>query len=170
MAGLDDKSANRLSPVDQFRILGNDPSMAYLNFGMVFLAAKRNELAVKALERGLVYDEDNRRSRCSWPIPCSSSTEASRPWPWSIGTSSARRRGRSLRALAKVLKALEPREGDHAPAGSGRPRDSKNVPLQYVLADRYRETGQIDKAEALYKELLTSQPTPQTYRAWPLRS
>ena len=44
-------------------------------------------------------------------------------------------------------------------------RDSKNVPLQYVLADRYRETGEIDKAEALYKELLTSQPTPQTYRA-----
>ena len=23
-------------------------------------------------------------------------------------------------------------------------RDSKNVPLQYVLADRYRETGQVD--------------------------
>ncbi len=44
-------------------------------------------------------------------------------------------------------------------------RDSKNVPLQYVLADRYRETGQTDKAEALYKALLTSQPTPQTYRA-----
>ena len=44
-------------------------------------------------------------------------------------------------------------------------RDSKNVPLQYLLADRYREMGQLDKAEALYKELLTSQPTPQTYRA-----
>src|SRR5262249_33088252 len=44
-------------------------------------------------------------------------------------------------------------------------RDSKNVPLQYVLADRYRETGQVEKADALYKALLTSQPTPQTYRA-----
>ena len=43
--------------------------------------------------------------------------------------------------------------------------DSKNVPLQYVLADRYRETGENDKAEALYKSLLSSQPTPQTYRA-----
>ena len=59
LEGLDDKSANRLSPTDQFRILGNNPSMAYFNFGMVFLAAKRNELAVKSLERGLVYDEDN---------------------------------------------------------------------------------------------------------------
>ena len=43
--------------------------------------------------------------------------------------------------------------------------DSKNIPLQYVLADRYRETGENDKAEALYKSLLSSQPTPQTYRA-----
>ena len=44
-------------------------------------------------------------------------------------------------------------------------RDSKNVPLQYVLADRYREIGQTEKADALYKSLLTSQPNPQTYRA-----
>ena len=59
LTALDDKSANRLSPAEQGRVLGNDPSMAYLSFGMVFLAAKRDELAVKALERGLVYDEDN---------------------------------------------------------------------------------------------------------------
>ena len=44
-------------------------------------------------------------------------------------------------------------------------RDSKNVPLQYVLADRYRETGENEKAEALYQELLKSRPNPQTYRA-----
>ena len=54
LEGLDDKSANRLTPVEQFRILGNNPAMAYFNFAMVFLAAKRNELAVKALEHGLV--------------------------------------------------------------------------------------------------------------------
>ena len=34
-----------------------------------------------------------------------------------------------------------------------------------MLADRYRETGQVEKADALYKSLLSSQPTPQTYRA-----
>ena len=67
--------------------------------------------------------------------------------------------------LAKVLKALN-REKEITPRlEAAARRDSKNVPLQYVLADRYRETGEIDKAEALYKELLTSQPTPQTYRA-----
>ena len=59
MAGLDDKTANKLSPLDQARILGNEPATAYLNFGMVFLAAKQDDLAIKAFERGLVYDEEN---------------------------------------------------------------------------------------------------------------
>ena len=64
-----------------------------------------------------------------------------------------------------MLKALN-REKEITPRlEAAARRDSKNVPLQYLLADRYRETGEIDKAEALYKELLTSQPTPQTYRA-----
>src|SRR5262249_40021771 len=31
MAGLDRKEANRLSPADQVRILGNEPATAYLN-------------------------------------------------------------------------------------------------------------------------------------------
>ena len=34
LAGLDDKSANRLTPVEQFRILGNNPAMAYFNFAI----------------------------------------------------------------------------------------------------------------------------------------
>ena len=59
LAALDDKSANGLSPVDLARVLGDDPSMAYHEFGAIFIAAGRYELAVKALERGLVYDEDN---------------------------------------------------------------------------------------------------------------
>ena len=67
--------------------------------------------------------------------------------------------------LAKVLTALK-RENEITPRlEEAARRDSKNVPLQYVLADRYRETGQVEKADALYKSLLTSQPTPQTYRA-----
>src|SRR5206468_3196365 len=43
--------------------------------------------------------------------------------------------------------------------------DSKNILLQYALADRYRETGQIEKAEQMYKTLLASQPTTQAYGA-----
>ena len=59
MAGLDDKTANKLSPLDLSPDSGQRAGTAYLNFGMVFLAAKRDELAVKAFERGLIYDEEN---------------------------------------------------------------------------------------------------------------
>lgn len=67
--------------------------------------------------------------------------------------------------LTKVLKALH-REKEITPRlEAAVRRDSKNISLQYILADRYRETGEVEKAEVLYKELLSSQPTPQTYRA-----
>ena len=59
---LDEKAANRLTQADQKRILGGDETSAaaaYLDFGLVFVAAKRYDLAVKAFLRGLVYDEDD---------------------------------------------------------------------------------------------------------------
>ena len=107
-----------------------------------------------------------RRSRCCWPTLCSSSTEASRPSPWLIATSSGRLRSSRLTSYWPGCSRRSNREKEITPRlEAAARRDSKNVPLQYVLADRYRETGENDKAEALYKELLTSQPTPQTYRA-----
>ena len=56
---LDNKAANRLSPADQRRVLGLDEADAYLQFGLIFTAAKRRDLAITAYQRGLVYDEDN---------------------------------------------------------------------------------------------------------------
>ena len=163
---LDDKSANRLSPSDQFRVLGDGPAMAYLNFGLVFLAAKRYELAVKALERGLVYDEDN--SQISLVLAETLLKLNKGEQALSLVERHIQRQTPFVEAyelLAKVMKALK-REKEITPRlEAAARRDSKNVPLQYILADRYRETGELDKAEALYKELLTSQPTPQTYRA-----
>ena len=66
---------------------------------------------------------------------------------------------------ARILTALH-REDEITPRLERAARlDSKNLPLQYALADRYREIGQVDRAEALYKELLSAQPTPLGYRA-----
>ena len=49
--------------------------------------------------------------------------------------------------LARVLKVLK-RENEITPRLEvAARRDSKNIPLQYVLADRYREVGENDKAE-----------------------
>jgi tetratricopeptide (TPR) repeat protein len=164
--GLDDRSANRLSPLNQFRILGNDPATAYLNFGLVFLAAKRYEPAVKALERGLVYDEDNSQISlvlAETLLNLKRGEQALALVERHIGRQTTFVEAYEL--LAKVLKALH-REKEITPRlEAAARRDSKNISLQYVLADRYRETGEVEKAEALYKELLTSQPTPQTYRA-----
>lgn len=163
---LDDKSANRLSPVELNRILGNDPSSAYLNFGMIFLATKRDDMVVKALERGLVYDEDNPQIALLLADALLRLHRADRALE--LVDRTIRRQPQGVEAydlLAKVLKALG-REKEITPRlEEAARRDSKNVPLQYVLADRYRETGQVDKAEELYRALLTSQPTPQTYRA-----
>jgi tetratricopeptide (TPR) repeat protein len=166
LAGLDDKSANRLSPLDQARILGNEPAQTYLNLGMVFLAAKRDELAVRAFERGLVYDEENPQI----PLLLAETLLKQNKGQQALGLVERyiKRQPQALEAyelLAKVLTALK-RENDITPRlEEAARRDSKNVPLQYVLADRYRETGQVEKADALYKALLSSQPTPQTYRA-----
>jgi tetratricopeptide (TPR) repeat protein len=166
LEGLDDKSANRLTPTDQFRILGNNPAMAYFNFGMVFLAAQRNELAVKALEHGMVYDEDNTQISLLLADTLLKLTRGQQAL--ALVDRHIERQTPFVEAyelLARVLKALN-REKEITPRlEAAAKRDSKNVPLQYVLADRYRETGENDKAEALYKELLTSRPTPQTYRA-----
>ena len=164
--GLDDKSANRLTPTDQFRILGNNPAMAYFNFGVVFLAAKRNELAVKALEHGLVYDEDN--TQISLLLADTLLKLNRGQQALTLVDRYIQRQTPFVEAyelLARVLKALN-REKEITPRlEAAARRDSTNVPLQYVLADRYRETGENDKAEALYNKLLLSRPTPQTYRA-----
>ncbi len=166
LAALDDKSANRFSPTELARVLGNDPATAYLNFGLVFLEAKKYDLAVKALERGLIYDEDNSQISLQLAdilIKLNKGDQALALIERHIERQTPFVEAYEL--LAKVLKSLN-REKEITPRlEAAARRDSKNVPLQYYLADRYRETGQNEKAELLYKELLTSQPTPQTYRA-----
>ena len=68
---LDEKAANQFSPVEQKLILGNDEAESYRQFGVVFLAAKRHDLAIKAFQRGLIYDpEDAELCPGSWPRRC----------------------------------------------------------------------------------------------------
>jgi tetratricopeptide (TPR) repeat protein len=163
---LDDRSANRLTARDQARVLGNDPAMAYLKFGLHFLAAKRLESAVKAFERGLVYDDDNPQISLLLADTLLKLNQGERAL--SLVERSIQRQPQGVESyeiLAKVLTALKRPEEITPRLEEAARRDSKNIPLQYVLADRYRETGQAEKAENLYKELLNSQPTPQTYAA-----
>jgi tetratricopeptide (TPR) repeat protein len=166
MAELDDKAANRLSPGDLQRILGNDPAETYMSFGVAFLAAKREDLAIRALEHGLVYDEANPQI----PLLLADTLLKSKKGAQALALVERyiKRQPQGIEAyelLSKVLKELKQEDQITPRLEAAAKNDSKNIPLQYVLADRYRETGQVEKAEELYKSLLKNQPTPQTYRA-----
>ncbi len=166
MAELDDKESNKLTPADVQRILGPEPAARYLEFGLVFLSAGRDDLALKALERGLAYDENNPQIPLVLSEAYLKANQGDRAL--ALVERYLKRQPQGIEAyelMARVLKALG-REDEITPRlEAAARRDAKNVPLQYVLADRYREIGQVEKAEALYKGLLASQPTPQTYRA-----
>jgi tetratricopeptide (TPR) repeat protein len=166
MDGLDDKSANRLTPAELTRILGNEPALAYLNFGLVFITSRRDALAARALERAMVYDEDNPQIAMVLAETLLRLHKADQALTLVERLIKRQPQGaESYELLAKVLTSLG-REKEITPRlEEAVQHDSKNVPLQYILADHYRETGQVEKADALYKELLTESPTPQTYRA-----
>ncbi|WP_210420450.1 tetratricopeptide repeat protein [Aquisphaera giovannonii] len=164
--GLDEKAANRLSPVDLARILTNEPATAYLGFGTVLLAANQVDLATRAFERGLVYDEENPQIPLLLAETLLKQDKGAQAL--ALVDRYIKRQPQALEAydlLAKVLTALKRQDEITPRLEEAARRDSKNVPLQYVLADRYRETGQVEKADALYRTLLKSAPTPQTYRA-----
>jgi tetratricopeptide (TPR) repeat protein len=163
---LDDRSANRLSTSDQMRVLGNDPSMAYLNFGLIFLAAKRHALAQKAFERGLAYDEDNPQLSMLLADTLLKLNKGEQALALVARCVARQPQGvEAYELLARVLTALKRTDEITPRLEEAVRRDSKNVPLRYLLADRYRETGQAEKAEALYTELFKSERTPATYRA-----
>ncbi len=166
---LDEKAANRLSPAEQKRILGGDETAAaasYLDFGVVFLAAKKYDLAIRAFQRGLVYNEDDTQLPmllAETLLKVGRGDEALKLVETYLKQQPQGAEGYDL--LAKVLTALH-RESEITPRLEAAARaDSKNILLQYTLADRYRETGQVERAERMYKELLTAQPTSQGYGA-----
>ncbi|AGA29642.1 tetratricopeptide repeat protein [Singulisphaera acidiphila] len=163
---LDEKEANRLSFREQLLILGDEPADAYLEFGKVFDDDNRLDLAIRAYERGLVYNEDHPLIPLSLAqalLKSGKGEQALRLVERFLKRQPQGSDGYEL--LAKILTQLK-REGEITPRLEEAAKlDSKNLSLQYALADRYRESGQVEKAEALYKSLLEAQPTPQGYSA-----
>lgn len=163
---LDDKTANGLSQVDHRRILGGDEAAAYQGFGEAFLLAKRYDLAVKSFERGLGYDAEDPQIPLLLGETLLKTNKPEQAFAQVEHFLKRQPQGvEGYELLAKILTALK-RENEITPRLEEAARiDSKNVGLQYALADRYREIGQIDRAEALYKTLLASQPNVQGYGA-----
>lgn len=166
VATLDEKAANGLSQADQRRILGGDEAAAYQEFGLVFLQAKRYDLAIKAFERGLDYEPDDPQL----PLLLGDTLLRVNKGEQALAQVERflKRQPQGIEGyelLAKILTALK-RENEITPKlEESAKTDSKNIALQYALADRYREIGQVDRAEAMYKSLLASQPTTQGFGA-----
>src|SRR5262249_45993312 len=123
-------------------------------------------LAIKAFERGLDYEPDD----AQLPLLLARTLLKVNKGDQALALVERylKRQPNELDAytlLAEVLTGLK-REAEITPRlEEAAKNDSKNAALQYALADRYRETGQVERAEALYKSLLASQPTIQGYGA-----
>jgi tetratricopeptide (TPR) repeat protein len=163
---LDAKAADRLSPADLRRILGGDEAEAYVRFGTVFVGANRYPLAIKAFQRGLAYDPDHPELP---RLLAEALLQSGQPEPALKVLEDFLRRqpqGREpYQLLIEILARLDRKGEIVSRLEAAAKNDPKNAPLQYLLADQYREAGQKEKAETLYKQLLATQPDPQGFGA-----
>ena len=161
---LDEKSNARLSPSDLRRFLGTDEAQAYLRFGRVFLQAKKNDLALKAFQRGLVYDPDEPLLLLFLSQTYQETGRAAEALATVERFLKRQPRGReTYDLLAKILTTLK-REGEIIPRLEKYAlADPKNVPLQYALAERYKAAGQAEKAQAIFNALLAEQRDTQDF-------
>jgi len=161
---LDNKAGLHLSPVDQRRILGVDEADAYLQFGLIFIAAKRRDLAIASFRHGLGYDRDN--PQLSLLLAEAYLEENRGEEALTLVEKSLKGPGATKPVydlLIQVLIKLK-REKEIIPRlEAAAQADSRNGPLQYALADRYRSTGMPDKADALLKTLIDTQPDLQGF-------
>lgn len=163
---LDSKVGNRLTPADQRRILGEDEAVAYVRFAEIFRKAGRLDQAIRCVKRAEVYDEANPL----FPMLLSELLLQDNRAPEALTeVEKALKRqpkGReAYDALAKVLKKLG-RDKEILPRTEAAAQaDPKNLDLQYALADRYRDAGQVERADALIKSLIEVQPDLRGFAA-----
>jgi tetratricopeptide (TPR) repeat protein len=164
--GLDTKVGTSLSLADQKRILGDDEAEAYARFGDVFFRSRRYELAIRAFRRGLVYSPDDAQLPQYLAQALLKGGKADEALTALEPFLKRQPQGREpYELLVEILTGLK-RQNEILPRIEAAAKaDPKNNPLQYFLADRYREGGQPEKAEALYKTLVASQPDPHGFGA-----
>ncbi len=159
---LDQKAANALSPLDQTMILGEDEAASYTRFGEVFLQARRYDLAVRAFRHAMVYAPDNAQLQLLLAETLRKDKKPQDALKVLEPYLKRQPQGREpYDLLTQILQDLNRPEEIIPRLEAAAKADSKNLPLQYLLADHYREAGQPEKAEVLYKTLREQQPDPQ---------
>jgi tetratricopeptide (TPR) repeat protein len=156
---IDTKAGNRLSPADQRRILGDEEAAAYVKFGGLFLKANRRDLALRCFRRAEVYDDTSPQIPLMISVVLLEGDKPAEALEQVERAIKRQHQGReAFDVLAQILKKLG-RQAEVVPRTEAAAKaEPKNIPLQYALADRYREAGQVDKADDLIKTLIEVQP------------
>jgi tetratricopeptide (TPR) repeat protein len=161
---LDNKNGLKLTADDTKRILGNDEAQAYFQFGMIFLAAKKLDLAISAFQHGLSYDKDDPQLTFALAetfLEANRSEEALALLEQNLKGPGASKQVYAL--LIQVLTKLK-REKEIIPRlEEAFKADPRNAPLSYALAERYRAAGQGEKADNLLKSLIDTEPGLQGF-------
>jgi tetratricopeptide (TPR) repeat protein len=163
---LDAKAANALSPRDRQRVLDGDEATSYVRFGEVFLRAKMYAAAVQAFRRGLVYKVDH--PTLPRLLADALAKVGERAEALAVLEAYLKRQpsgSESYDLLGDILDGMG-RSGEVLPRlESAAKADSKNLRLQFLLAERLRAEGKGDRADELLAELLKKQGEPQVYAA-----
>ena len=163
---LDDKEVNAGNATESNRILGNDPGTMYMNFGRIFVATQKWDLAARAFERGLSYNPDDNLMPV---LLVTSLMEAKKPALALTQLEAQFRRKPTNREpyelLGRVLTALKRQEETIPRLESLNTASPNNPGLISVLADQYRDAGEAAKAKSLYDQLVKIQPDPQGFGA-----
>ncbi len=155
MGVLDDPAANRLNEAELALVLQtSSPADAYRRFGEVFSSAKKFDLAARAFRRSLAYDPD------SLPVPlllvrslldAGKADEARAAIEPILADDPPGREAYDL--LGEILTAQGREAEIEARLKAAADAHPNNQPLRYALADRYRKSGKIDQANAIYRDL-----------------
>ncbi len=166
MDALDGKNGLKFDATDEKRVLGGDEGDTFLQFGAIFVAAKQLENAARAFQHGLNYEKDNPQLSLALAetyMELGRHAEALELVERTLKGPGATRQVYEL--LIQALTKLK-RENEIIPRlEAAAEADPRNGPLQYALADRYRAMGQGDKADALLKRLIDTQPDLQGFTA-----
>ncbi|WP_435016026.1 tetratricopeptide repeat protein [Tundrisphaera sp. TA3] len=163
---LDEAPGVRFSPAERRKILGTDEGQTYLEFGKVFLAAKKPDLAIRAFRRGLVYAPDDAVLILLLAKTYQEAGQGDEALAFIEKFLKRQPRGRESYDLFIDILVMLKREAEILPQlEKFAAADPKNIPLRYLLAERYRLAGRNEKADAVYRTILAEQQDTQKFAA-----
>lgn len=162
--GFDNRRSSRLTELQARQILREGDAEALLRFGEVFLRAKRYDLATRALERGLLYDPDQPQIGRVLAEALFRQGQPDRALELLDDYIRRQPQGSEAYSLLSEILTSQNRAAEFLPRlEQAAAADSKNVSLQFALAEEYRRAGRAEEADRLLSSLIQKLGDPQVY-------